>query len=47
MSGEASELGNDEVCVLSKFKDNTDAMGLDDTKAPLFHTTEQANGFGC
>ena len=33
MSGEASELGNDEVCVLSKFKDSTDAKGLDDTKA--------------
>jgi hypothetical protein len=32
-SGEASELGNDEVCVLSSFADNTDAMGLDDTKA--------------
>ena len=39
MSGEASELGNDEVCVLPKNKGNTDAKGLDDTKA-LIHCGE-------
>jgi len=33
MSGEASELGYDEVCVLFKIKNSTDAKGLDDTKA--------------
>lgn len=38
MSGEAFELGNDEVCVSSKIKDDTNAKGLDATKALTKHT---------